>query len=240
MAHIHSIYDTDKHFSIDPITRAITNQSDSKTVIMQNDHNSERFTFEIPRYFEEHDMSLCNKVQVHYINIGDSSRRSKGAYEVTDMQLSPEDENIIICSWLISGNATALAGSLTFALRFACMTGDVVDYAWHTGPHSGIVVGASINNSEEIATQYVDILQSWYNEFLGAGNNGVSKIEEATAQALINFKAAASDEVNHIISTLEKEIKDETEKAVETIQTQADEIVNLVLDRLPIAEEASF
>ena len=48
MAHIHSVYDNDTHFKIDPATRQISNES-GKVVLMQNDHNSERFTFEIPR-----------------------------------------------------------------------------------------------------------------------------------------------------------------------------------------------
>ena len=67
MAHIHSIYDCDTHFVIDPVTREIKNESE-KTVIVQNDHNSERFSFELPKTIEGHDMSLCNVVQVHYLN----------------------------------------------------------------------------------------------------------------------------------------------------------------------------
>ena len=49
MAHTHDVIDYDKHFVIDPVTRQIDNKS-GKIVLMQNDHNSERFTFEIPRY----------------------------------------------------------------------------------------------------------------------------------------------------------------------------------------------
>ena len=53
MAHQHGVYDTDKHFVIDSNTRKIENQSKSKITLIQNDHDSERFTFEIPRYVEE-------------------------------------------------------------------------------------------------------------------------------------------------------------------------------------------
>ena len=68
MSHIHSVYDGDTHFKIDPVTRQIENTS-GKVILMQNDHNSERFTFEIPRTIDGHDMSQCNAVEVHYINI---------------------------------------------------------------------------------------------------------------------------------------------------------------------------
>lgn len=57
MAHKHPIYDTDPHFKIDGDTRVIINASDVKVALMQGDHNSERFTFEIPRYVDGHDMS---------------------------------------------------------------------------------------------------------------------------------------------------------------------------------------
>lgn len=298
MGHIHNINDTDQYFSIDPLTRVITNLSENKTNIVQNDHNSERFTFTMPRYVEDHDMTLCNKVQVHYINIGDAGRRSNGVYEVTDLHCDSEDENVVIFTWLISGNATQLVGPLTFAVRFACMTGEVVDYAWHTGVHTGISVGTSINNSAAIVLQYADVLESWYYEFIAAGNNGVSKIEAATTEATGEITKAASDgvssvnnatsngttaiddaasrvveainnttstgvntvnnaantgantvnnatssgvnTVNNAANNAVSDIESEKELAIETIKVHADEIVNLVLDRFPIAEEASF
>lgn len=63
MAHKHPVYDTDAHFKINHITRSITTQDDLKT-IMQGDHNSERFSFEIPNVIDGHDMKLCNKVLI--------------------------------------------------------------------------------------------------------------------------------------------------------------------------------
>lgn len=180
MAHIHSVYDTDPHFSIDSTTRVITNQSDSKTVIIQNDHNSERFTFEVPRYIDGHDLSTCNKVQVHYINIAtDNIVRQTGVYEVTDLQLSPEDESIVICSWLISKNATSLIGTLNFVLRFACMSANKVDYVWNTAVHSGIAITTGIDNSEDIAESYADVLEGWYLELIAASTSGVNVVTDA-------------------------------------------------------------
>ena len=76
MRHIHSIYDTDQHFIIDPIDRSITSEAE-KVTLMQNDHLSERFTFELPRYIEGHDMSLTDKVEVHYLNIDGANKRTR-------------------------------------------------------------------------------------------------------------------------------------------------------------------
>ena len=159
----HKIYDSDTHFSINAITRALKNESSTKTSVIQNDHNSERFTFELPRIIEGHDMSLCDSVQVHYINIDAKTKdQTQGVYEVTDMQVSPEDDNVIILSWLISGNATKYVGSLNFLLRFACNGEDGhVVYVWNTAIYSCINVSSGIYNGEAVAEEYADILNQW-------------------------------------------------------------------------------
>jgi hypothetical protein len=150
MAHIHSIYDTDPHFKIDGKTRKVTNLSDVKAVIFQYDHNSERFTFELPKLIDGHDMTLCDTVEIHWVNTDASSGKSNtGIYNVTDTQVSPADDNVLICSWLISNEITQLVGSLSFIVRFIC-TGDdgTIEYAWSTAVHSGVTVAYSIDNTE--------------------------------------------------------------------------------------------
>lgn len=163
MAHKHPIYDTDPHFKIDGDTRVIINASDVKVALMQGDHNSERFTFEIPRYVDGHDMSLCNICQIHYLNVASSTRATNaGIYEVEDLQFDPKDEqNRVVLSWLISSNVTMYVGSLSFVIRFGCSTDGVVDYIWNTAVHSGITISSSICNSETVVQDYADILEQW-------------------------------------------------------------------------------
>ena len=186
MAHLHSIYDTDKHFVIDAISRVIKNNSPSKTTLIQYDHNSERFSFEIPRYIEGHDMSLCNSVEVHYTNSDNATKQQNdGIYVIEDLQLSPDDENIVIFSWLISRNATFYAGSLQFLIRFACLSeNDVVDYVWNTLTYSGISISKGIYNSNIVAEHYVDTIKEWENRLLAVensvGSGGISPIVTVT------------------------------------------------------------
>ena len=170
MEHLHSIYDTDKHFKIDPITRNITSES-PKTTLMQYDHNSERFTFEIPRFIEGHDMSLSDSVRIHYINIGQTSTdRQPGVYEVDDVQISPDSDDVVIFSWLISRNCTQFNGTLNFAIRFNCVTNEELDYSWGTGIFAGIKVSNGLDNSEVVMDSYVDILEQWKRDFLERTN----------------------------------------------------------------------
>lgn len=181
MKHIHSVYDTDSHFSISPITRAIKNESSKKTTVMQYDHNSERFTFEMPREIEGHDMTLCNRVKLHYINVAsDKSGQSKSFYVIDDLQISQEDESVVICSWLISRNATMYAGSLNFLLCFECLSdeGDVT-YAWNTDIFKGISVSNGIfNDVEEVIEPYNDVLVQWKNDIYNTHEQWKSEIGE--------------------------------------------------------------
>lgn len=191
MAHLHSVYDTDNHFSINPITRAIRNEATEKTSLVQHDHDSERFTFELPRFVEGHDMSLCDKVEVHYINIGKDGK-SEDVYIVDDVSTSPEDDSVVIFSWLISGNATKYAGSLHFLIRFVCLDGDNIEYAWHTAIYSDITIADGMNNGEAVITEYSDVLEAWKQEIFAdfsialetERNAAVAEIEAKGAETL--------------------------------------------------------
>ena len=154
MAHTHSVFDTDQYFSIDENTRAITYEGDGIPVIAHGDRNSERFTFELPHYIDGHDMTKCNVAQVHFVNINasDPSERISDIYNIDDLQVDAEDEELALCTWLIGPNETKYVGSLNFALRFACVTGDVVEYSWSTIPYTKIAIASTIDNTDNAAS----------------------------------------------------------------------------------------
>ena len=186
MPHIHNVTDSDNKFIIDGISRAIKNASTSKTTVMQFDHNSEVFTFEVPRYIEGHDMMLCNRVEVHYLNIDTVTKEEReGIYLVDDLAVSTDDETKLTCSWVISQNATGLVGSLNFLLRFICLTDDVIDYVWNTAIHSGIYVSKGIYNSDIVAEQDIDTIKAWENRLEvvenSIGGSGISPTIKVTA-----------------------------------------------------------
>ena len=164
MAHTHIVTDSDAHFVIDPTTRAIKKEESSKTSLIVGDHNSERFSFELPRYIEGHDMSLCNVVRVHYMNTSSSTPglQSVGIYEVDDFGVLSTDDTKMGLSWLISNKATQYVGKLAFTVQFACMTGFRVDYSWQSGVYSSLSISDGINGSEIVFDEYADILQQWW------------------------------------------------------------------------------
>lgn len=158
MLHSELIKDMDSCFEIDPITRQIRNTSQAKVSVVQYDHNSERFRFSLSRFIEGHDMSVCNRVEVHYL----TKAGTAGVYDIPDLAISEEDENKVVCSWLLSQNATKDTGTLCFLLRFSCVAEDgTVEYAWNSGIYNGITIIDGMNNTAEILELYVDILAQW-------------------------------------------------------------------------------
>ena len=170
MAHNDKIKDCDAFFEVDPITRQIINKTPAKIVLMQGDHNSEKFTFTLPRYIEGHDMAESAKAKLHYVN--PMKADSGGMYEMTDLQIDESNPEKVKCSWLISANATKEPGALSFLIEFDCYEGDVLVYSWHTAPFKGISIGETFGFEEEIAEQYADVLEQWYNKLFGTEVDG--------------------------------------------------------------------
>lgn len=202
MAHVHNIIDADAHFIIDPITRAIKNQTPNKVRLIQGDHNCERFSFEMPRLVEGHDMTTCNLVQVHYKNIDASTRaENKGVYEIKDMQV---DGNNIVFSWLITENVTKFVGEIEFLIVFKCTKGEVVDYKWHTDINKEISISNGMNNTEEVTEPFPDILGQWKEELFEAGGNAVVNVSVAETNAIEAVQAEGATQVEAVKAEVEE------------------------------------
>lgn len=136
------VIDRDHCFVVDPLTREITSKKPQKEILIKNDHNSERFTFEVPRFIEGRDLSLCNTVNVYYRN-----GRNTGVYTIDDLKPYEFINDTVICSWLISQNATSYVGSLAFMLKFSQVNDEgVVEYAWGTRTYDKVEIIDDISN----------------------------------------------------------------------------------------------
>lgn len=200
MEHNHILADPDVLFEIDPETHEIVYPGEDDIILVKGDHNSERFTFEIPRTIESHDMSKCNKVQIHYINVGRTGETSPGVYDVpeSDLLVDPEDDKIVLCSWLISDIATRYEGSLSFVVRYACVVDGVTEYAWNTAVYNGVIVLTSINNSDAIVERYPDVLEKWYRDLITAGEDGINVVEQAVAKGIEDIDSYVKEKKEEI------------------------------------------
>ena len=194
MAHTHPVVDSDSRFVINSTTRAISTTSD-KLELIQGDHQSERITFEIPKIVEGHDMSLSDRIEVHYINIDRRTKAtSRDIYIADDMAV---DGDKLIFSWLISGNATKYYGRLNFIILFECLDSDGnYTYKWNTEICKLLTIGEGISNTEAVAEDYSDILEKFRKEVIGEATADTVKFtqqeltEEQKTLARKNIQAA--------------------------------------------------
>lgn len=156
MAHLHEISDSDVSFVIDPITRAITTGS-SKLYLAQHDHNSERYTFRVPRFIEGHDLSQCGTVIIDYTNTDKKKTATKrGSYVSTDVTV--EKDNVLF-SWLVSREATQLVGYLTFSVAFRCYDDDHnIIYEWGTDTFKRITIIEKTRHDPTILSKIPDLI----------------------------------------------------------------------------------
>ena len=162
MAHIHNVIDSDVHYKIDKITRDVANTFEIKKALVQHDHNSERITFEMPRYIDGHDIMECNHREILFINTDMIEKEKKsGIYEIKDLQVKSNDENTVMFSWLISGDSTKYAGTINFSVRFYYVSNENIEYSWNTAI---IKINVKPGMPEEIGDEdkVVLIPEFWY------------------------------------------------------------------------------
>ena len=196
-----AVVDADKHFIINPITRIIENQSTNKNSLVQYDHNSEIFTFKILREIEGHDMSASDKIEVHYVNKGQSNSKP-GIYEVTDAAIiTEENTEFVTFSWLISQKATQYVGDVSFQIKFICYNesdSTTPEYIWSTRVFSAINVLPGINNADIIVEEYADILAVWEQRLFGLSEEGVENVNTARINALNAIETEKTNSCNAI------------------------------------------
>lgn len=194
------VRDTDVRFSIDPVSGEITNNSEKDT-ITQGSHNSEVFTFEMPRDIG-HDMMNCNLIEVHYLNIKakDKTERSEGIYKVNDLQVCPEDDKKVILSWTIDGSATVHHGTLSFSIHFKCISDDgKCLYRWPTKTFSKIGITSCVDTTDAVIEDNQDIIAEWEArisalEQSGGGGGGGANV----MRVIINDDGVANNTANDI------------------------------------------
>lgn len=238
--HKHTVPDTDTYFKIDPYTRLIENTNYNKTVLMRGDHNSERFTFEVPRYVDGHDMSLCNRVIVHFDNVGEDTdefgdpvinAHSDVAY-MDDLRINPDNPETIISSWLIRREATQIVGVLSFSIQYQCIDEGEVTYEWNTDSYDDIEIRKSKNNGEAAVINYTNVLEQWRSQIFGAGDSVIANIatEGETQVAAVKTESANQQEAVELkgantLATIPEDYTAVNDMAEEALRSKGDAIV---------------
>jgi hypothetical protein len=230
--HEHAVTDSDSYFLIDPVTRKLENTARKKNVIMQHDHDSECFTFELPRYVEGHDMTLCNSILVHWNNIdGETGEETAESTDITDLRVNPDNEETVICSWLISRNSTQRVGTLNFLVQYKCVDEEgVATYEWHTDIYDSIEIRKSRNNGPQSVIEYTDILEQWRARLFGAGESVITDINttaETQLSAIESKGAVQLTAITNEAATQKANIEAKGAATLATIPAEYTELYNL-------------
>lgn len=150
LTHNDILVNTDALCEIDVHSRKIINKT-KKVDFLQFDHNSERVGFTMERYVDGHDMSMCDRVAVKYLNV-----RNDDMYIVDDLKVSDDGEHITF-TWLVSGNVTQEVGSLIFLVNFRCWNdGGVITYNWSTQPCSTYSILRGVESMDSNPQEHYD------------------------------------------------------------------------------------
>lgn len=211
--HLHEVKDKDTHYIIEPTTMAITNANHVKNKLMQGDHNSEVFTFELPKEIEGHDMSLCDKVELHFINHkADKTEKSADVYVIRDMHVDETETDKLVFTATLDGKATKYAGSLWIRILFACTSEGVYTYKKWTDIFKDIAVGEGFENTEGIIEENSDLLVQWKAEL-------EEKIATACKVKTVNGKEADENgNIDIFIPTKLSQLENDVEKDYYTKQ----------------------
>ena len=197
--HTHEVLDDDASLHINPETMEVESYG-YDIVIPQHSKNSERISFSLlDRVIEGHDMSTCNKVEIHFCNIG-ASKTNPGIYEVNDFKVN-EESNFVSFSWLINNDATQLVGALIFSVHFMCIENEVeIVYDLPTLTFSRISVGATVWNADVIAEKYPDILRDL--------ERRINEVEPKVAnhEERLSVIEEEADAINDRLNTFEPQI----------------------------------
>ena len=197
-SHTHTddiIVDADEFFTINTVTRAISSESNKKLTIMQYDNKSERYSFEMDRRIDGHDLTKCNNVQIHFKNIGSSREQYASTYKVEDVQVNLSDEDKINFTWLISGECTQFAGVLAFLVSFECLDEKAnILYRWSSSIFNGIQITAGMDNDDNILEIYADDLLKWQHEM------ELERIPNLVDECYVELNFATSEEVAAVMN----------------------------------------
>ena len=139
--------------------RYITVPESLQKIGVQFDHNAETVTFDCPRYWDGHDLSMM-KIYINYMRPNDSF----GAYLCSDAEIDSMDNTIMHFNWVISGHVTEFAGPLSFLICICDVdqNGDSTTH-WNSELNTQMYISSGMKCRDAILGRYPDIITQLLN-----------------------------------------------------------------------------
>ena len=161
------ISSNEQHIIIDS-DRFISVPGSLKRLGVQYDHDIETVTFDCPRYWDNHDLSVMN-IYVNYLR----SDRTYGMFKAVNVVVDKDDSRIIHFDWTISRNVTLTAGKIAFLVCAKNVAEDGTEQNhWNSELCKDCYISEGLeldgNVSDDIRP---DIIEGWYREVLELMNS---------------------------------------------------------------------
>ena len=207
---------------IDPITRTIKPKyrSTKSVYLAKGDKDSVVIAFEMPKNIDDNNTAEEEIIHIHYANIGKNGEASKGVSEACEKKT---EGDTLVFGWLVPNKATKYAGVLSVGVTLEGYerVDDEVQkvYSWSTVPFGKAIVRDSLDCDIEAVDDEYDYLVG-------------------TCNAIV--KEAISGNINAEIKTEFDRMKENGEFNVELTEENKQDIINSVLEALPVAEGVGF
>ena len=147
-------------------------------IVVENDNDSRKLTFSVPRYYDGVDLSTKDVV-VRFVN----AASQYDEYKVTDLTA---EENFVKFTWLLSDKALLQCGEVEFDILFW----DENDYKWHTKAAKLKVEHGLVETNLYVSQQSYDLFDTWRKE---AKENLRLTVEAKDAAELAEANAKVSE-----------------------------------------------
>ena len=134
---------------------------------VERDHRAETVYFRMDRYFDDIDLANVTGV-IEYVNAAGEGR----IYPIT-LKDSISQAGKILFAWCIGGEATKLAGNISFAVRFYSVDPDQASFTYNlnTIPAIGIILhGMELVDDNETYDYPAAVISQIYDEIEKAKN----------------------------------------------------------------------
>lgn len=136
--------------------RVIVVPDELKRIAVQFDHNIETVTFDCPRYWDGHDMSLM-KIYINY-KTPDNRVGSYHCHEDT-VTVDTSDTNMMHFTWTVSSNVTMVKGTLSFlvCIKKTDKDGNETNH-WNSELNREMTISEGLECDETILEEYPDVI----------------------------------------------------------------------------------
>lgn len=220
-----SVFEPDRTFIIDNDLRTIGIPSNISNLGVQSDDDVMTVHFQMPGTYCDIDLSQFN-IRINYLNAA-----GEGDYhDVDDAEV--QTDGTIKFSWTVGRHAAAVVGNVEFnvCMKLTDSSGKVLKEFNTTTATLPILKGLEV--SEQVISEYNDILEQWRAKLFGIGDTEEGKIlaaSEEQQQAITNKGESILNEIelkgSETLATIPGTYTEVYQMADEALRTKADAIV---------------